>query len=86
MKNQELFDKIDKFNRAGEMKKFKIEFTYVIKEHYEIEVEAETEDEAKEIFDTNPHDFCFNTDPLESHGLEVEINSIEQVFEIEISK
>jgi len=60
------------------MKKFKITFKHTVEEWYETIVEAETREEAEEVFDDDPF-MNVNEDPFDTQGLEIEIDDIEEL-------
>jgi hypothetical protein len=59
------------------MKKFEITFDHTIKETYTAIVEAENEDEAKEIFDSDPFEYAEKY-PIDSSGIDMEITDIKE--------
>ncbi|MDR2774018.1 MAG: hypothetical protein LBC19_04620 [Tannerella sp.] len=62
------------------MKKFKIEFVHTVENLYTCVVEAETKEEAIEIFNDSPFD-CdeIPDEPLEKQGLEIKIMDVKKI-------
>lgn len=65
------------------MKTFKIKFKHTIEETYIATVDAESKEEAQELFDESPFDYVDEEDPLGTQGLSLVISSIEEVVEEE---
>ena len=61
------------------MSKFRINFKHTIEEMYEAEIEADTLEEAKAIFDEEPFEHLTDDDPYSVQGLSIEIEEIEEV-------
>lgn len=62
--------------------KYYIVFKHTIEEKYKAEVEADSEKEAKEIFEESPFDYVVG-DIVDSEGLDYHIDSISKADEDE---
>lgn len=62
------------------MKKYKIYFTHVVDMKYEAVIEANTQHEAKEIWEEAPFDYIIN-DGDEDGGRNIELDAIEEIKE-----
>ena len=65
------------------MAKFKFDFKHTVEEMYEAEIEADTLEEAKAIFDEEPFEHLTNDEPYDVQGLNIEIEKIEKVEEVD---
>lgn len=64
------------------MKTFEIKFKHTIEETYIATVDAESKEEAKELFEESPFDYVEDqNDPLDVQGLSLVISNIEEVVE-----
>lgn len=58
------------------MKEFKIKFEHTLKETYTAVIEAESEEEALEIFEEYPFDYLKDDEPEDVNGLNIDIISV----------
>lgn len=63
------------------MKTFKIEFKHTVEQWYIATVEAETKEEAKELFEESPFDYLLeeDQDPFDVQGLTLDIEEIKEI-------
>lgn len=59
--------------------KYAIEFKHVIEQTYTAIVEAENEEEARQIFDEDPFSNLEDEEPANEQGLEIIIESIKEM-------
>lgn len=57
--------------------KYAIEFKHIVEQTYTAIVEAETEEEARNLFDKDPFSNLEDDEPSNEQGLEIIINSVE---------
>ncbi len=59
--------------------KYAIEFKHVIEQTYTAIVEAENEEEARQIFDEDPFSNLEDEEPANEQGLEIIIESVKEM-------
>ena len=60
------------------MAKFEITFKHTEESTYTASIEAETKEEALQIFDDAPFDYLVDEEPSEVQGLDIEIENVER--------
>lgn len=58
---------------------YQIEFKWTVEEYYTTVIEANSEEEAREIFNENPFGYVNEGVPYDKQGLDIEINEINEV-------
>jgi hypothetical protein len=58
---------------------YQITFIHTVEQTYTALIEAESEEEARKMFDDEPFDHLVDEEPSDTQGLEIKITNIEQV-------
>jgi hypothetical protein len=68
---------MDGMIKGASMKRFTIEFKHTVEESYTAIIDAETEDEALELFDDDPFSYLIDGEPDDVQGLRIDITNVE---------
>lgn len=60
------------------MKRFTIDFKHTVEETYTAIIDAETEEEAMEMFNESPFDYLMDEEPSQVDGLSIDVINTEE--------